>query len=354
MHNGPSGIFTFADIFAGIGGIRYGFESVGGRCVFSAEYDPHSQTTYQTFFGERPDFSSIDPVVPPGDITKLSPDKVPEHDILTGGFPCQPFSLAGVSKKQSLGRPHGLDDPKQGRLFFSLLEILVAKRPKAFFFENVKNLLGHDKGRTFAVLQDALSRAGYHIHAKVVDASFWVPQKRQRLYIVGFQDPAIAGCFDFNNIKPTAPRVSLAEILETEVSEKYMLGKGTWDTLVRHKAHHEAKGQGFGYGLLTPPWDNQTTRTLSARYHKDGAEILIHQEGMIRPRRLTPLECCRLMGFPKKCERWFDRSDTAHPQPVCDTHAYRQFGNSVVVPVITAIAGEMIRVLKISPPLPGR
>lgn len=345
--------FSFIDLFAGIGGIRFGFEKAGGQCVLSAEYDKYAQKTYEAFFGERPDCLNLYPTDPLGDITQIPANLVPAHDILTGGFPCQPFSLAGVSKKQSLGRPHGFKDEAQGTLFFNVLEILEAKRPKAFLLENVKNLRSHDNGNTFRVITNSLEALGYRLYHKVIDASDWVPQHRERIYLVGFRKPESlrssdqqwdVADFDFEDIRHRGPRRSLAQVLEKSVPEKYTLGPGTWATLERHKAHHAAKGQGFGYGLIEEPYQGKITRTLSARYHKDGAEILIKQNGK-RPRRLMPLECCRLMGFPTRCEAFFDPSDKVHPQPVSDTQAYRQFGNSVAVPVVEALAKAMVAAL---------
>ena len=344
--------FTFIDLFAGIGGIRIAFETAGGKCVFSSEYDPNSQKTYEAFFGERPDFSDVLETDPPGDMTQLDPKLVPKHNILTAGFPCQPFSLAGVSKKLSLGRPHGFDDPTQGTLFFNLKEIIKAKKPEAFLLENVKHLANHDGKRTYKVISDTLIKLGYNIFPRIIDSAGWVPQHRQRIYIVGFRRPAknskqkwnIDLFRELDLIAPPARGITLEGILEKEVPGKYTLGVGTWETLVRHKANHLAKGQGFGYGIINPPFKDKITRTLSARYHKDGAEILIDQEGK-RPRRLTPLECSLLMGFPAKYAKYFDRSNGS-VQPVSDTQAYRQFGNSVVVPVVTAIAKAMVNKLK--------
>ena len=340
--------FRFIDLFAGIGGIRIAFERAGGQCVFSSEYDKYSQKTYEAFHGERPDFQNILETDPAGDITQLPPADIPDHDILTGGFPCQPFSLAGVSKKQSLGRPHGFEDPTQGTLFFNIKSILETKRPKAFLLENVKNLLSHDKGNTFAVIQKTLNGLGYRMHYQIIDAAKWVPQHRERIFIVGFRSPTDGQKWDvkdfsFEDIQIPPKPIGLESILEKDVPEKYTLGPGTWATLERHKAHHEAKGQGFGYGLIKSPFEGKTTRTISARYHKDGAEILIHQRGK-RPRRLTPLECSRLMGFPEWVQKFYSRNGKA--QPVSDTQAYRQFGNSVAVPVVSSIAAAMIEALE--------
>jgi len=346
--------FKFIDLFAGIGGFRIAFEAQGGECVFSSEYDRYAQKTYEAFFRERPDFSEIKKVDPPGDITKIEPSEIPQHNILAAGFPCQPFSLAGVSKKQSLGRPHGFNDPTQGTLFFNVKEIIKAKKPEAFVLENVKNLRSHDGGRTFATIMDTLeNELGYTVFTEVIDASHWVPQGRQRVFLVGFRTRQVSKGqkwkvedFDFSKLSCPEHPISLSEILEESVSPKYTLGPGTWKTLERHKLHHENKGQGFGYGLISPPFGGKKTRTLSARYHKDGAEILIDQGNGQRPRRLTPLECCRLMGYPKECQDFFDLKVNHTTQPVSDTQAYRQFGNSVVVPVVTSIAELMVKELK--------
>lgn len=340
-------MFKFVDLFAGIGGIRIAFEEVGGQCVFSSEYNKYSQKTYKSFFGESPDFNQILLTEPPGDITKLPPESVPDHDILTGGFPCQPFSLAGVSKKQSMGRPHGFDDPTQGTLFFTIKSILEVKRPKAFLLENVKNLTTHDRKNTFSVILRELDDLGYNVFFRVIDAAGWLPQHRERIYITGFRRPEngqVWNITDFTELMTLNPPenrlVTLEDILEENVPEHYTITSGTWEALKRHKEHHLSIGQGFGYGLVEPPFNEKVTRTLSARYYKDGAEILIAQEGK-RPRRLTPLECCRLMGFPKKYQAFFER-DSNLEQPVSDHQAYRQLGNSVAVPVVTQIAQKMV------------
>lgn len=346
--------FRFIDLFAGVGGLRIALERAGGECVFSSEYDRYAQQTYEAFFGERPTFDDILKVDPPGDITLIKPKLVPDHDVLAAGFPCQPFSLAGVSKKQSMGRPHGFDDPTQGTLFFTLKEIIRAKRPEAFLLENVKNIRSHDKGRTFRVIMDSLTSIGYDVASDVLDAASWTPQHRERTFFVGFRKPkwsrgqswkVRAEDFDFKAIVPAGKIFDLEDVLQPSVNPKYTLGQGTWDTLVRHKKHHQSIGQGFGYGLITNPINGTVTRTLSARYHKDGAEILIDQGRNKRPRRLTPLECCRLMGFPREYQRFFDPSDNELEQPVSDTQAYRQFGNSVSVPVVTAVARQMVDLL---------
>ncbi|MBI9047471.1 MAG: DNA (cytosine-5-)-methyltransferase [Anaerolineaceae bacterium] len=346
-HKGEENGFTFIDLFAGIGGLRIAFEAAGGHCVFSSEYDRFAQTTYETFFGERPDFANILMTDPPGDITKISPELVPNHDILTGGFPCQPFSLAGVSKKQSLGKPHGFQDPTQGTLFFNIKSILDIKRPKAFLLENVKNLRSHDKGKTYRVIMETLDEIGYTTFDRIVDAAGWIPQHRERLYIAGFRRPQgnqyweVTDFPEFMKMPSPDNRIlDLEDVLEDRVPERYTLGLKTWATLERHKQHHESIGQGFGYSLISPPFIGKVTRTLSARYHKDGAEILIKQDGK-RPRRLTPLECCRLMGYPDNYQLFFERNPEFQ-QPVSDTQAYRQFGNSVAVPVVTRLAQLII------------
>lgn len=314
--------FTFIDLFAGIGGLRRGFESIGGRCVFTSEWDKYAQATYHANYRDNR------PVE--GDIRQFSeqPSLVPDHDVLLAGFPCQPFSIAGVSKKNALGRPHGFLDVTQGTLFYDTARIIAEKRPKAFLLENVKNLQRHDGGRTFKTIVQVLTgELGYHIDYKVISSAGWVPQKRERIFIVGFREPSTFS-FDKMDIPTTGPK--LGSILDAEVPEKYTLTEHLWNYLQNYKAKHEAAGHGFGFGLFGP---DDVARTLSARYYKDGSEILIRQEGK-RPRRLTPRECARLMGYDRP----------GHPEfhiPVSDTQAYKQFGNSVVVPVIEAIAKHM-------------
>jgi len=312
-----SGPLRFIDLFCGIGGFRYAFESVGAKCVFSSDWDKYAQITYAANFGEKPH----------GDIHTVAVADIPAHDILCGGFPCQPFSLAGVSKKNSLGRKHGFDDEKQGNLFFSIAEILDYHRPTAFVLENVKNLKSHDKGRTFQVIHDTLTRGlGYQVYTKIIDARNVVPQHRERIFLVGFKEPRY---FEFPEFPKTEPK--LASILEKDVPEKYTLTDGLWAYLQAYAKKHQDAGNGFGFGLVT---GNDTTRTLSARYHKDGSEILVYQGPRKNPRRLTPRECARLMGFPD-----------SHKIPVSDTQAYRQFGNSVVVPVVRQIASSVMQAL---------
>ena len=306
--------FTFIDLFAGIGGLRQAFESSGGKCLFSSEWNKFSQQTYEANFGE----------VPYGDITQIDEKEIPDHDILIGGFPCQPFSIAGVVSKNHLGREHGFQDETQGTLFFDVCRIIKEKQPSAFLLENVKNLQSHDKGKTFKVIVNALEKElGYDIHYKVVDASKVVPQHRERIFIVGFKKP-----LDFKFPELIDKRPVLGDVLEDKVDEKYTLKDGTWNALQRHRAKHKAKGNGFGFNLADK---KGIANTLSARYYKDGAEILIDQ-GKKNPRRLTPRECARIMGFPENFKI-----------PVSDNQAYRQFGNAVVVPVVKEIAKAMVK-----------
>ena len=310
--------FTFIDLFAGIGGMRLAFEEAGGECVYSNEWNKFSQQTYMANFGDMPD----------GDITQVNADDIPDHDVLVAGFPCQPFSIAGVSKKNSLGRATGFADKTQGTLFFDVCRILEAKRPRAFMLENVKNLCSHDKGKTFKVITESLNELGYEVFYKVIDGQAFVPQHRERIIIVGFDRERYGSFFDFEfNIIPKEPKPVIADILEKEVSEKYTLSDKLWIYLQNYAAKHKAAGNGFGYGIA--PLDG-VSRTLSARYYKDGSEVLIEQDGK-NPRKLTPRECARLQGFP----------DT-FVIPVSDTQAYRQFGNSVVVPLMAAVAKLII------------
>ncbi|MBU0643458.1 MAG: DNA (cytosine-5-)-methyltransferase [Alphaproteobacteria bacterium] len=332
--------FKFIDLFAGIGGLRRGFDAIGGECVFTCEMNKFSQETYRANFGEEHEIA--------GDITLVDAADIPAHDLLLAGFPCQPFSLAGVSKKNSLGRAHGFADETQGTLFFDVVRILRHHKPRAFLLENVKNLLSHDKGNTMRVILHALDELGYEVDFRVIDARSWVPQHRERIFIAGFRRDHKT-TFSFNDvIIPAGPNPTLASILhpengseaaderytvgkKAEVHERYTLTDGLWSYLQRYAAKHKAAGNGFGFGLVTP---DKVARTLSARYHKDGSEILVAQRGK-NPRRLTPRECARLMGF--------DRPGTNDPWkiPVSDTQAYRQFGNAVAAPVSVAIAEAM-------------
>ena len=328
--------FTFIDLFAGIGGIRKGFEQAGGKCVFTSEWDDYAQKTYMN------NYPSKDIIA--GDITKVDAASIPDHDILLAGFPCQPFSIAGVSKKKSLGKPTGFEDKTQGTLFFDVARIIKEKQPKAFVLENVKNLKSHDKGRTFDIIWETLTKdLGYFCDCKVIDGQSWVPQHRERIIIVGFKDKVD---FNFSNMDiPAKGKITLDSILHktdgTEpylpqdgtkyfdfenkrVLEKYTLTDGLWQYLQDYASKHRSMGNGFGFGLVT---GNDIARTLSARYYKDGSEILIYQGAKKNPRRLTPRECARLMGYPDD-----------YVIPVSDTRAYKQFGNSVVVPLFHALA----------------
>jgi DNA (cytosine-5)-methyltransferase 1 len=330
--------FRLIDLFAGIGGIRMGFEKHGGECVFTSEWNEFSKKTYIENYGNEHEFV--------GDIVPYPAEKVPEHDVLLGGFPCQPFSIAGVSKKNSLGRPHGFECTTQGTLFFDVARIIATKRPKAFLLENVKNLLSHDKGHTFEViLQTLREELGYDVHYKVIDGQHFTPQHRERIIIVGFRE---ATGFSWHDLQLPQEGPRLASILHktdgTEpalpwdegrffdhdkktVQDRYTLTPKLWEYLQAYSLKHKAAGNGFGFGLVYP---DSVARTLSARYYKDGSEILIYQGKSKRPRRLTPRECARLMGFP----------DT-FKIPVSDTQAYRQFGNSVVMPVMLEVARIM-------------
>lgn len=333
--------FRFIDLFAGIGGLRIGFEAVGGTCVFTSEWNKFSQQTYKANF--EGDHHEVN-----GDITAIHETAIPAHDVLLAGFPCQPFSIAGVSKKNALGRAHGFADETQGTLFFDVVRILRYHRPKAFLLENVKNLLSHDKGNTFRVITHALNELGYVIDHKVIDARHWVPQHRERIFIVGFREDWPTNFSLDDVVLPDGPNPTLESILHpgdgseaaeppytvgdhAEVAAKYTLTPNLWEYLQKYAAKHKAAGNGFGFGLSGP---GKVARTLSARYYKDGSEILIEQPGDI-PRRLTPRECARLMGF--------DRPGSNNPWKivVSDTQAYRQFGNAVAAPVAVAIAEAM-------------
>ncbi len=328
--------FTFIDLFAGIGGIRLGFEKVGGKCVFTSEWDEYARKTYSANFPEEAEIA--------GDITKVEASEIPDHDILLAGFPCQPFSIAGVSKKNALGMPHGFECATQGTLFFDVARIIAEKKPYAFVLENVKNLLSHDKGRTFEIIRCTLEdELGYFISWRVFDGRYFVPQHRERIIIVGFRSKVP---FDLNDIPLNVnEKIVLESILHPEdgsetdfdngrfidesgkVREKYILTDKLWEYLQRYAEKHRAKGNGFGYGLVT---SDDVSRTLSARYYKDGSEILVSRGSDLNPRRLTPRECARLMGFPEEFRI-----------VVSDTRAYKQFGNSVVVPLISHVAAYL-------------
>lgn len=322
--------FTFIDLFAGIGGIRLAFQANGGKCVFSSEWDIYAKKTYEANFGE----------VPFGDITKIAEQDIPDHDVLLGGFPCQPFSIAGVSKKNSLGRSHGFLDETQGTLFFDIARIIKHKKPKAFMLENVKNLVSHDKKRTFKIILNTLDKLGYNVHFKVLNGKFYVPQNRERIIIVGFRKSIFKQSEKFKFPDPNETAFQLKDILESSVDNKYTLSDKLWSYLQQHARKHKAKGNGFGFGLTDL---DGISRTISARYYKDGSEILIPQTGK-NPRRLTPRECARLQGFP----------DT-FIIPVSDNQAYKQFGNSVVTPLIQAVATNLTKELfKVNEPQPPK
>ena len=310
--------FTFIDLFAGIGGMRLAFETHGGICLFSCEKDINCQKTYFENFGDTPF----------GDIRLIDTANIPEHDILLAGFPCQPFSIAGVSKKNSMGRVTGFSDQTHGTLFFEIVRILDAKRPKAFLLENVKNLKSHDGGHTWQIITETLNELDYQIFYAVLDGKFFVPQHRERIFIVGFDKHRYRTFIDFDfDFETPVKSPNLKEILETDVDEKYTLSAKLWNYLQGYALKHKQKGNGFGFGLADL---DGITRTLSARYYKDGSEILIRQQNK-NPRRLTPRECARLQGFP----------DT-YKIVVSDTQAYKQYGNSVVVPLVQAIAKNIL------------
>lgn len=335
-NDNKKGEFTFIDLFAGIGGIRKGFEQAGGKCLYTSEWDLYAQKTYSNNY---PSEHLIN-----GDITKVDAKDIPDHDVLLAGFPCQPFSIAGVSKKKSLGRPTGFEDKTQGTLFFDVARIIKEKQPKAFVLENVKNLKSHDKGRTFEVIWETLTKdLKYTCDYKIIDGQSWVPQHRERIVIVGFRDKID---FKLDDMElPPKGEIKLSSILHktdgseekliqdgdkyfdfenNKVHDKYTLTDNLWAYLQAHAQKHRSMGNGFGYGLVKP---DEIARTLSARYYKDGSEILVYQGENKNPRRLTPRECARLMGYPDD-----------YIIPVSDTRAYKQFGNSVVVPLFNAVA----------------
>ena len=323
--NGKSDVFRFVDLFAGIGGMRIPFQEIGGKCVFTSEWDRFARQTYAANFPDEEDHEFA------GDIRPIArePDQIPEHDVLLAGFPCQPFSIAGVSKKNALGKPHGFLCDTQGTLFYDLAKILEHHQPPVLLLENVKHLRRHDGGRTFGTIMNVLEKElGYDVHERVICSSPWVPQKRERIFIAGFQYPA---SFSFDDlVVPDGKPPVLRDILEPKVDPKYTLTSHLWCYLKSYKEKHRKAGNGFGYSLFGP---DDVARTLSARYYKDGSEILLRQEGG-RPRRLTPRECARLMGFDEP-----DRPEFRIP--VSDTQAYRQFGNAVVVPMVRVIATLM-------------
>ncbi len=321
--------FTFIDLFAGIGGFRLALQNLGGLCVYSSEYDKYAQKTYLANFGETPF----------GDITKPETKAfIPKtFDILCGGFPCQPFSIAGVSKKNSLGRKHGFEDEKQGNLFFHVAEIIKKHRPKAFFLENVKNLVAHDKGNTFRVIKETLEELNYSFDKAILNGKHFVPQHRDRTIMVGF-DKEVFGQnmkFDFSLVKLPEPDKKIKSILKENVDPKYTLSDHLWNYLQEYSKKHKLKGNGFGFGLTNL---EGISRTISARYYKDGSEILIPQLGS-NPRRLTPDECAALQGYP------VNKGKKSFRIPVSDNQAYKQFGNSVVTPLIEAVGDEIVTLL---------
>lgn len=316
--------FTFVDLFAGMGGFRLAMQAQGGKCVFSSEWNKYAQKTYLANFGEMPF----------GDITKeTTKSYIPRNfDVLCAGFPCQPFSIAGVSKKKSLGRETGFKDKTQGTLFFDVADIISRHRPKAFFLENVKNLVSHDKGNTFKVIKDTLEELRYSLHYLVMDGQTYVPQHRERIMIVGFDQDVFHGKEQFVFPEQKQSTRSIKEILDPDIDEKYTLSDKLWSYLQNYAEKHRAKGNGFGFGMVDL---NGISRTLSARYYKDGSEILIPQTGGKNPRRLSPRECARLMGYP----------DEYRLNQVSDLQAYRQCGNSVVVPLITAVSEQLVKTM---------
>lgn len=304
--------FRYVDLFAGIGGIRIPFQELGGKCVFSSEWDKFSQKTYYVNFGE----------IPAGDITKIKASEIPDFDILLGGFPCQPFSQAGLGK--------GFDDTR-GTMFFEIERILKEKRPKAFLLENVRQLIGHDHGRTYRVIMQHLNDLNYHVEAKVLKAvDYGLPQIRARIYIIGLDKDSynIELGYNFPFPEPSGIQTRLGDILEENVDEKYTISDRLWNGHQRRKIENKKNGKGFGYSLFNE--ESLYTNTISARYYKDGSEVLIEQTGK-NPRKLTPRECARLQGFPEE-----------YLIPVSDAQAYRQFGNSVPVPVVRAIAINLV------------
>ena len=335
MHVTPERSFRFIDLFAGIGGFRFGLEPLGGECVFSVEWDKFARQTYAAWHDEDPD----DEARFARDIEDVDPAAVPDHDVLAAGFPCQPFSLAGVSKKNSLGRAHGFDDPTQGTLFFNIKEIAKTKRPAVLLLENVKNLLSHDKGQTWATIESTLDDLGYSVAVDVIDARHWVPQHRERVLIVAYDKDVVPEDLPFEFPPPPDAAPTLEEVLSPdEVDEKYTLSTRLWTYLQEYRAKHEARGNGFGYSKFGP---GDVARTMSARYHKDGSEILIGQPDTEhkRPRRLTPVEAQRLMGFDEPSVL---RPSGSLPIVVSDTQAYRQFGNAVVPAVVNHVAAQAL------------
>lgn len=345
--------FTFIDLFAGIGGLRKGFESANGKCVFTSEYDKYAVKTYKAnFHSDHEIVGDIRGITQPEGMNKRRVTNhirksIPDHDVLLAGFPCQPFSIAGVSKKNALGKAHGFECDTQGTLFFDVARIIEAKKPLAIMLENVKNLKSHDRGKTFQVIMNTLDELGYEVvdreqpasgsDPKIINGKNFVPQNRERIVIVAFRkELGVTGDLTLRKIEnyfPTnEPRVGDILQSEDEVAEKYVLTPKLWDYLQNYAAKHKKAGNGFGFGKVSAK--DRSTRTLSARYYKDGSEVLVDRGRNKRPRRLTPRECARLMGFDAPGQKPFII-------PVSDTQAYKQFGNSVVVPVFEAVAKLM-------------
>ena len=326
--------FSFIDLFAGIGGFHLGLKKIGGKCVYVSEWDKYSATTYGTWYHNT--------AVDSRDIRKININRdIPKHDLLAGGFPCQPFSLAGVSKKNSMGLKHGFEDLKQGNLFLQICKIIKVHQPKVVFLENVKNLVSHDQGRTWMTIQSKLNKLDYEVYWKIIDASSWVPQHRERIYIVAFRRKSFTTKemenFKFPKIRKRNP--ILRDVLDHKPIKKYMLTDNLWKYLVAYAEKHKSLGNGFGFTLANPKGQS---RTLSARYYKDGSEILIKQKGWRNPRRISPDEAARLMGFD---DSWGKKLGNGFPQVVSDTQAYRQFGNAVCPHVVQAIGSEIVRIL---------
>ncbi len=323
--------FTFIDLFAGIGGLRIGFQRAGGKCVFTSEWNKYAQKTYHRWFGEMPH----------GDIREIRPKDIPQHDVLVAGFPCQPFSIAGVSKKNALGVAHGFKCQTQGNLFFDIINIVEVKRPPVLMLENVKNLKSHDQGRTWKVIKGSLDEQEYWVFDQILDAAdFGVPQHRERVIIVCFDKHVFKTPPDFKYPEPLPGRAKLRDILDSNPDPKYTLTDHLWNYLQNYAKRHAEKGNGFGFGLASL---DGITRTLSARYYKDGSEILIPQKGK-NPRRLTMDESARIMGFDSDVARFLELGEKM-PIVVSDTQAYKQFGNAVVPAVSTAVAREVVKVL---------
>ncbi|MBU0660931.1 DNA cytosine methyltransferase [Patescibacteria group bacterium] len=303
----------FIDLFAGIGGIRIPFDEIGYNCVFTSEWDKFSQQTYKDNFGECPD----------GDITKIKVADIPKHNIILAGFPCQPFSNAGLKK--------GFQDTR-GTLFFYIEKIIAYHKPELVFLENVKGFKSHDKGNTFKIVKESLEKLDYHVFDKIFNAKdFGVPQNRERIYIIAFNKKKVKNYNEFVFPTPSYKKVKLGDILEEKVDEKYTISDKLWAGHKRRKEAHKLKGNGFGYSLFDA--NSAYTSTMSARYYKDGSEILIRQKNK-NPRKITPREASRLQGFPKD-----------FVLTVSNVQCYKQFGNSVAVPVIRAIAKKIEKVL---------